>query len=362
VLLLYMDKQSGHAKVAEAVSEAFADIPNPHYHLYLIPLMEALYPWMEPLSKIHWWLRMNFVSFYNYLWQNSGLASKINTEKLRLILGLISKKATAYCMQYRPQAIIFTHAFPSYLLNTHKCKEVRHFIGIITDYEVHPYWVNDSIEYYFVPAEEIKEKLIFWKREPEKIFVSGLPIRKSVLSSKDKGEICKEFGLKENLPIILVISGSQGMFPFNKIVKAIKLHYPKAQLLLLTGRNEKMYRKLLRLKLKDCVVLRYYNQMWKIYSICDVAITKCGAVSITELLAKNVPIIVFGKLPGQEKYNLSYFLARNLVSYAQNVSELINLVEEKLSQHATTPKITTTTVVRLNAAEIIAKKLIELLQ
>jgi len=354
VLLIYMDKHSGHAKVAEAVKEAFTDVTN--HHLHLLPLMETLYSWMKPLSKIHWCIRTNLPSLYNHLWRNDNLATTLNNKRTRLILGLFSKKVTAYFMQYKPDAIVFTHAFPSYLTNKHKeC----HYISIVTDYEIHPYWMNDIIDYYFVPTEEVKNKLLSWGKEEKKIFISGIPIRKSVLLQEDRDKICKEFGLRGDLPTILLMSGSQGIFPFDKIAKALKLYYPEVQLILLTGKNTRMYNKLIKLKSKGLVVLKYYHQMYKIYSICDVAITKCGAVTITELLARNIPIIVFGKLPGQENYNLSYFLARNLISYTRDINELIPLVKKELSSPA---KILTNPVSNLNAAETIATKLVELLR
>jgi processive 1,2-diacylglycerol beta-glucosyltransferase len=86
----------------------------------------------------------------------------------------------------KPDLIICTHAFPSYLVSNLKRNEVCGvpLLNIYTDFFINDVWGREMVDYHFVSGISMKKKLINNYQIPTgNIFVTGIPINESSWST-----------------------------------------------------------------------------------------------------------------------------------------------------------------------------------
>lgn len=125
----------------------------------------------------------------------------------------------------------------------------------------------------------------------EKIVFTGNPIREELLKGT-KEQARKEFGLKSNLPVILITGGSQGAKRLNEIILEI---LPEilgfSEVIHLVGTNNYEESKSLaeNKNLKNAENYHAYpflnEQMKEAYAAADLVISRAGANSISEILS-----------------------------------------------------------------------------
>ncbi|WP_246035385.1 glycosyltransferase [Dictyobacter kobayashii] len=92
-------------------------------------------------------------------------------------------------------------------------------------------------------------------------------------------------------------------------VRAISQAHLPVQLLVVTGRNKKLYAQLQRTRARLHVpahIFGFVHNMPELMHASDVIITKAGPGTICEALSCELPIILSGYVPGQEEGNIDY--------------------------------------------------------
>ncbi len=131
-----------------------------------------------------------------------------------------------------------------------------------------------------------------------KCIVTGTPIRRSLLSHPGKKEARVAFGLDPDLPTVLVMGGSQGASGINRAMVdcAIQLCERgglKPQFIHLTGsRDETAVREVYQTAGVRAWVSAFHHAMQDAYSAADVAVSRSGAASLTELAFFKLPSIL----------------------------------------------------------------------
>lgn len=137
----------------------------------------------------------------------------------------------------------------------------------------------------------------------EKTAHIGNPLRSSVLGGK-REKAYELFGLRKDLPVVLVIGGGTGALSLNeKINEALPELARFAQVVHLTGKGKKIGSK--KRNYFPFEFLR--DELKHMYAVADIVISRAGMSTITELAAlKKSAIIV--PLPGtHQEDNAKYF-------------------------------------------------------
>lgn len=131
-----------------------------------------------------------------------------------------------------------------------------------------------------------------------KIIYSGNPIRADIVAG-DREEARKIFGLRKNIPTIMIIGGSQGAHAINDLIIEELDHYlEKYQLLHVTGDYDFDFVEYKKKQLPEELAQNYqvYNflttNIKDAYAISDLVITRAGNNILTELAALSKPAIV----------------------------------------------------------------------
>jgi UDP-N-acetylglucosamine--N-acetylmuramyl-(pentapeptide) pyrophosphoryl-undecaprenol N-acetylglucosamine transferase len=169
----------------------------------------------------------------------------------------------------------------------------------------------------------------------KKIIVSGNPIREDILEG-DKNRAQRFFGLREDLPIILVFGGSQGA---QKINEALFDSLPKLladfQVIHICGTKnvEEIEKKMDGLELANKKRYKVYpylkDEMKDAFALSDFIISRAGANSLSEIIALDKPSLII-PLPSaannHQYHNAEYFAEQNMIL----LSEEKDLDEGKL--------------------------------
>ena len=135
----------------------------------------------------------------------------------------------------------------------------------------------------------------YLKISPEKVVVTGNPIRKE-LRVVDKAEASKFFGFQEDKFTVLVMGGSQGSQHVNAgALKAFAYfkNLQNLQVIHLAGIKENQLIENMYNSLGiNARVYSFLNAMEFAYSAADVAITRAGATTVTELIFFKLPAIL----------------------------------------------------------------------
>jgi len=258
------------------------------------------------------------------------------------------KKLVRFIRNFRADFILATHFLPA---NVVVQRRISCPLGvIITDYDVHKFWVNKGVWRYFVATPEVKWQLVQYGVPEEKIVVTGIPINPVFTIDKDKDGLMEKFGLRKDKRVLLLMSSGIGMDLIGALKKLleIKLDF---QMLVVVGNEKRIYKKCLSiikdLKQDRIKIFGYVSNIEEFMSVSDLVITKAGGLSITECLAKSRPMIILSPIQGQEERNCDYLLENNCAVKAKNIEmlgfkvvELLNNEEKIKSMSKNMEKIT----------------------
>ena len=117
------------------------------------------------------------------------------------------------------------------------------------------------------------------------------------------------------------------MGPILQIVRNLKKISIPLQIIVVTGTNFQLKKKLLFFKSSLFHIFEFTHQISELMDSADLILTKPGGVTLSEALSKEKPILVFQPLPGQEKRNVQYLLDKNAIEIVQNLNEISQCVE-----------------------------------
>jgi processive 1,2-diacylglycerol beta-glucosyltransferase len=335
VLILSISKRSGHQHAAQALEKAFHlyapqhEIINQNFFEFIKnPLLE------EMLNTTYMGILKTTPELWDYLYDNDKFVVRIS--RLRnLIIKQASNKFKEILEDVKPDVIVSTQAFPCEVSCSLKKEGILNIpiMAIVTDYIAHAYWVHPEVDLYTVPSKFSKEDLALHGINPSKIKILGIPVNPEfeiTYTEEQKKDIRRKFGIDPDLPAVLLMGGSQGLGPFEDIVKELRKVTLPLQLIVITGHNTKLRRSLSMLKEElnfPVHIFGFVNNVHEFMSISQILITKPGGVTSSEALVKDLPMIIVHPLPGQEENNSQYLVKEKAairIDFEEDVPAVIN--------------------------------------
>ena len=156
---------------------------------------------------------------------------------------LFCQKLVPLMEEFQPDVVITSHPFATEMVSRLKEKGALlvPLICIMTDYGPHKAWFADRVDAYIVSNEDMVEEMVMMGVERKKIFPFGIPVHDVFFYKEDKNKLQRELGLSPGLPTILIMAGSFGVTNITQIYKSIITIDMPFQLIVITGRNQKLY-------------------------------------------------------------------------------------------------------------------------
>lgn len=333
ILLAYISDISGHRSAAIAIENALK-LQDPTVKVRNINLFNYTNPYSEKvINHLYTSIIKKAPSVWEYLYDNPKVVRKTRLIK-NIIYRFNAKKLKRLFDEFMPDVIACTQAFPcgmfanfkkTYGLNTP-------LIGVVTDFFAHAYWFYDNVDYYTVASDEARLRLISQGADENSIKLLGIPIAPKFAYRLKKEEIAKRIGLDLSIPAILIMGGGQGLGPITTIAKALDASHIKLQIIIVTGINTKLYKKLGKINFrKKCLLFKYVDDIDELMAVSSAIITKPGGLTISEALAEGVIPIIVKPIPGQEEYNTKYLTKNNAAIRLKNAKDVSATLEKLFS-------------------------------
>ena len=189
--------------------------------------------------------------------------------------------------------------------------------------DLHALWMEPSVNLYCVAAEETKARLVARGVKPEEVVVTGIPVAAKFAQPVDAVAVRKAYGLRDDLPTLLVLSGGFGMGPVAEILTELDKLPTPLQTLVVAGRNEELRRDLAAQDRKHPThVLGFVRNMHELMTIAGLLITKPGGLTTSEALALGRPLFILNPIPGQEAANSDFLLQHGAAEKANRIEDL----------------------------------------
>lgn len=203
--------------------------------------------------------------------------------------------------------------------------------SVVTDFEAHALWMATCVDVYFVAAEETRARLIARGARPEDVVATGIPVSAKFSTKPEVRRVRQTLGLRDDQPVLLVLSGGFGMGPVASILRELDKVNHSFQAVVVTGRNEELRRDLAAQDRKHPThVVGFSSNMHELMSIADLIISKPGGLTTSEALAIGRPLFIVQPIPGQEAANSDFLLERGAAAKVNRVEDLPYRLEHLL--------------------------------
>ena len=310
VLVLSASAGAGHLRAGEAV-EAACRMRFPGSQVRHV---DALTLTPAPFRRMYSRGYLDFVArapgLFGVLYEHTNRPPRNPAaDKIRLALDRLNTTAfVKFVKTFDPHVICHTHFLPAEIVGHERRKRriAAPDTVVVTDFEVHRFWLCRGAGGYCVAREENRVHLEALGVPGHEIQVTGIPIDPVFSEKPDRALLRKKHGVEGEMPTILVLCGGFGVGPMEALVRNLWGALTNARLVIVTGRNEALREKLSALARRAPAptrVLGYTREMHEWMALADLAVTKPGGLTTSEALAVGLPLVVANPIPGQETRN-----------------------------------------------------------
>jgi processive 1,2-diacylglycerol beta-glucosyltransferase len=215
-------------------------------------------------------------------------------------------------------------------------------VAINDDYDADRAWVQPEVDLYCFITNELGEELISHGAARERVAIWGAPLSVGYdvprRREDERAEVCRGLNLDPNLPLVLIAGGGEGMGQIEETTaRLLQLHRPALQLVVLTGRNERLKSRCERLPQNGSRgtwrVLGWTEpeRMAKLMCAADLMVSKLGSM-FNEAIASELPIIALEPPPGAERVQYRLLEEWKVGCAVRTLDEVTEVVQRLLSQ------------------------------
>ena len=229
----------------------------------------------------------------------------------------------------QPDVCISTHFLPAEIiswLKAHRKLQARHVVAV-TDFDVHALWLVRGADRYALACEEAAEYLANVGLPRESLRVTGIPIDPVYAVPKDRLEMRRKHGLDPARTTLLISAGGYGVGPIERLVSDLLALGRPWQIVAVAGKSEKTRARLAELarrapKGKEAprlLPVGFTTEMDEYMAAADLLIGKAGGLTVSEALARGVPLALVEPIPGQEERNADHLLEQGAAIRCNNL-------------------------------------------
>lgn len=340
ILILSLSAGSGHVRAAESLQEeaqnSFQDSIIEHRDIieFINKPLKLVY------RDFYLFITKNAPLVWGYLYKTSNsLAARETLHVTSHIQALLAPRLNHFIGTFKPDEIICTH-FVCAEVALSILKERGNKIPVsvvITDYAMHHLWIVKGVSHYFVATDAIKKDLIAAHVKADRVIVSGIPVSPAVVSTTPNPELYAKFKLKPEHPVVLALSGGFGLQDISNIIESLSATKLPLQICAVAGANTILKSKLENLKLPSHINLYVYNfidAIHELYALADVVISKAGGLTVSECIARGLPLIITEPLPGQETANAHFLRTNKAALQIKKPHDALNKIHRVLTNPA----------------------------
>lgn len=205
----------------------------------------------------------------------------------------------------RPDVVIATHPLCTQLVN--HCKERGSYRGAlltcVTDITGHGEWLCRGCDGYMVGSESVRDAFIARGVEPERIAVTGIPVRREF-----KEPPRRSFDGEKRL---LIMGGGLGLVPKDDGFYQALNDLPGVKTTLITGSNRKLFDRLAG-RYPNIQVLGYTPEVSRYMTRSHLVLSKPGGATTFEAIFSATPMLAWEPFWEQERRNAAFLVREGM--------------------------------------------------
>jgi processive 1,2-diacylglycerol beta-glucosyltransferase len=369
ILVLTTSAGGGHVTAGQAVGSALQELA-PEARIEVHDVLTWGSRWFRRLYSggyfrivQHWPWMMGWL--YDTMDDPPGLWDRLR----RMFQGVFVGPVVRELLGRQPRLLIHTH-----FLSAEIAADLRRSgrldcpqVIVTTDFATHRIWVQEPTERYYTATEEGKVYLTTWGVPPERIAVTGIPVRAAFQKPLSRQVARQQLGLPTEGRMVLLLTGGMGMGPVEAIFRQLLHLTDLAHVVAIAGSNRKLYERLKALAGQgrgSATVVGYTDRMHEYMRAADLAITKPGGLTASEALVCGLPMLIIFPIPGQETRNSDYLLAEGAAAKLQHIRLLRYQVRKLLEDEQALERLRQAArrLARPEAARVIAQDALSMLR
>jgi processive 1,2-diacylglycerol beta-glucosyltransferase len=306
VLILAVPIGAGHLKAGGAIKQAL-EIADPKTRVRF----EDCFHWVFPLYGYCYKHIFEFGQKHSHrllkLFYGGVGVKKGDDRLLKVFHRKSAYRFRKLLLEFRPDYILAVHFSPAYYAGFYK-PEFGYRLGVVvTDYFVHPHWVNNAVDQYFIPHESLTPQITGYGAAPDRVFPCGIPIDTRVEGQFDRTAGRKRFQIEAGRTAAVVM-GSR-VFGGEWVAIVEQLVDFDVDLFVLCGDNKEAMNHIQNLRGKArLTTLGMVDRVQELMSACDILITKAGGITTTEASRIGPCLLFANSIPGLEDKNEDFFI------------------------------------------------------
>jgi UDP-N-acetylglucosamine:LPS N-acetylglucosamine transferase len=206
-----------------------------------------------------------------------------------------------------PALVLSTHPVCSRVMGERKLRgeSALPLVTCITDVTCHSEWLHPATDCYLVAEESVRRGLAEKGVDPDRVEVSGIPVS-GRFSAHRRGDGPRE---------LLVMGGGLGLMPRKDSFYRALNDLPGVHTTILTGRNEKLYRRLAG-KYPHIEAVPFTDRVPEYMGRANLMLSKPGGITTFEAVAARLPMLAWEPFLNQERENARFLLAHGMARVA----------------------------------------------
>ena len=326
ILFLFSDTGGGHRSAATAIIEALELEFGDHFMVKMVDVFKDYAP--RPFNRVP-----DFYPKMVKIPQAWGLGYHLSDghRRARLITAsawpYIRRSIKTLVSQHPSDLIVSIHPLATAPTLRALGKDRPPFITIVTDLvTAHALWYHRRTDLCIVPTEAARQRALIHGLQPAQVQVVGLPVADRFCQPPGNRQALRaQLGWPQDLPVILLVGGGEGMGPIEKSALAIGEARLPASLVVVAGRNQRLKARLeARSWPMPTFIYGFVDEMPDFMRAADILVTKAGPGTISEAINAGLPMVLYSRLPGQEDGNVTFVIAEGIGRWAPRPDQIVD--------------------------------------
>ncbi len=320
----------GHKSISDALMEQFSGMPDVEVHV--IDGFELMGKAGVRASRLYGFMTRHALPVFNFAWR----FTMAHPPRFGAVAWLCSRRFTACLRRVHPDLILTVHSLFNTVLTRMLERRGLNIPVVVLQadlVDIHSTWCNPKAYMTICPTREAYDSSVRQGMPPEKLKVMNLPVRSRFF--RKAGEADENERAAGPLRCLLM-SGGEGCGSIRAYAETI-LEKTDASLSIVCGRNEKLHDQLCKSMAprygERVKVLGFVPDIEREMLDSDLIITRGSPNTLYEAVAMNVPLIMTGPLPEQEKDNPRLMQNRGLGLISRSPDDVPKIINSLLCSH-----------------------------
>lgn len=330
LLITSANTGAGHQSISDSLTEQFSVMPD--VEVQVIDGFHLMGRTGIHGSKLYNFMLRRIPAFYNASWK----LTMTHPPRLTVASFLCERRFMKYIRSFHPDLILTVHSlFNTVITQILKRHDLNIPVVVLQAdlVDIHSTWCNPEAYMTICPTREAYDASVRQGMPPGKLKIMGFPVRSSFCRAAREAD-GNDYDPSRSLRC-LMMSGSEGSGSLEAYAESV-LGNTDVELTVICGHNRKLQnhlQKSLSEHGKRVAVLGFVQNVEQTMLHSDLLIARGSPNTLLEAVTMNLPVIIIGPVPEQEKGNARLMTDHNLGVICKSPADAPQVIGGLLSDH-----------------------------